>query len=207
MNTGNPIDPSAVFVLPTDDEEFVRLDRLVRTLHALNYLMHRVRGNLLLKVHPRHVISVPTEHGLAFEEILRPCGLLPEQITLEIDTSRIENGNHLISAVNNYKARGFSIAVSHFGRHSTDFDLLAKIAPSIVEFDPNFLTSEAEVERSIKRIHELGSKVIIKGLNTHSFRAGAAVGEIDLLQATQPIRRLLHAQSEYSQIRLGKKAA
>lgn len=57
----------------------------MRTLHALNYLTKPSRGNLLLKVHTRHVLSVPSDHGHAFEEILKPCGLFPEQITLEIE--------------------------------------------------------------------------------------------------------------------------
>jgi EAL domain-containing protein (putative c-di-GMP-specific phosphodiesterase class I) len=192
------IDPATVFVLPTDDEEFIRLDRLVRTLHALNYLTHRVRGNLLLKVHPRHVASVPTEHGLAFEEILRPCGLLPEQITLEIDTSRIECSEHLIGATQNYKSRGFSIAVSHFGRKGTDFELLEKIAPSLVKFDRHLWNSESESEAAIKRIHTLGGKVLIKSLNTQALRQGANFGEIDLLQAYQPLRTLRHVGSENS---------
>lgn len=37
FSTRLPVRPEAVFVLPSDDEEFVYLDRLVRTLHALNY--------------------------------------------------------------------------------------------------------------------------------------------------------------------------
>lgn len=198
MKSNRAIDPAAVFVLPTDDEEFIRLDRLVRTLHALNYLTHRVRGNLLLKVHPRHVASVPTEHGLAFEEILRPCGLLPEQITLEIDSSRIENTEHLISAIQNYKSRGFSIAVSHFGRKNTDFKLLEQISPSLVKFDRQLWDSERESAAAIKRLHALGSKVLIKSLNTQALRQGASFGEIDLLQAEQALRTLLHVGSEHS---------
>lgn len=198
MKSQRPIDPAAVFVLPTDDDEFIRLDRLVRTLHALNYLTHRVRGNLLLKVHPRHVVSVPTEHGLAFEEILRPCGLLPEQITLEIDISRIENSEHLIVATQNYKSRGFSIAVSHFGRRHADFQLLRKIAPNLVKFDRTFWSSDSEGAAAIKLIHALGSKVLIKSKDTRDLRDNTFFGEIDLLQTYQPLRTLLHVGTDNS---------
>lgn len=52
LRHGTPLDPHSVFVLPYDDEEFIYLDRLVRTLHALNYLHHPERSNLLLKVTP-----------------------------------------------------------------------------------------------------------------------------------------------------------
>lgn len=86
-------------MLPSDAEEFVYLDRLVRTLPALNYLTQPVRGKLLLRVHARHLLSVPANHGLAFEEIPRPCGLFPDQISLEIDTDQVSDPAHFSRAV------------------------------------------------------------------------------------------------------------
>ena len=99
LSTRIPLLPEAVFVLPTDDEEFIYLDRLVRTLHALNYLTKPAQGNLLLKVHTRHVLSVPSDHGLAFEEILKPCGLFPDQITLEIEIDSSADSERLVPSI------------------------------------------------------------------------------------------------------------
>jgi len=53
--TNQKLDSEAVFKLPGDDGEFIFLDRLVRTLHTLNYLTYPERhsgGLLLLKVQP-----------------------------------------------------------------------------------------------------------------------------------------------------------
>jgi EAL domain-containing protein (putative c-di-GMP-specific phosphodiesterase class I) len=186
-----PLAPEAVFVLPTDDVEFVYLDRLVRTLHALNYLTNPTRGNLLLKVHPRHVQTVSADHGLAFEEILRPCGLIPEQITLEIDTSPIEDTLHLIKAVDNYRSRGYSIAISHFGRNKLDFTLLRDLHPDIVKLDPLLLSSSRPLKRIIANLHDLPSRVMIEGIHTSAMRKGAVAGQIDLLQAYAPLLRLV----------------
>jgi len=181
--------PEAVFVLPSDDEEFVYLDRLVRTLHALNYLTKVPRGNLLLKVHTRHLLSVPAHHGLAFEEILRPCGLFPEQITLEIDDT-----DHLVRAIASYRSRGYGIAVSHFGRSKLDFGLLGELEPDIVKLDLGLLSSSRPLDRIIDSLHKLPCQVMIEGKETLALRKTATAGQIDLLQAHAPLLRLLHAR-------------
>ncbi|UCV06036.1 EAL domain-containing protein [Dechloromonas denitrificans] len=185
--------PEAVFVLPTDDEEFVYLDRLVRTLHALNYLTKPARGNLLLKVHPRHVLSIPAHHGLAFEEILRPCGLFPEQVTLEIDTDGILETDHLIRAVTSYRSRGYGIAIGQFGRSKLDFGLLRELQPDIVKLDHFLLSSARPLKRIVDCLHQLPSRVMIEGKDTNTLRRIEIAAEIDLVQANVPARRLLHA--------------
>lgn len=192
LSNNIPLIPEAVFVLPTDDAEFVYLDRLIRTLHALNYLTNPIRGNLLLKVHPRHVQSVSADHGLAFEEILRPCGLFPEQITLEIDANRIEDTQHLIRAIDNYRSRGYGIAISHFGRSKLDFSLLRELRPDIVKLDPLLLSSSRPLKRIIDNLHGLPSQVMIESIHTAAMRKGAVASQIDLLKAYAPLRRLLH---------------
>lgn len=192
------LEPHAVFVLPSDDAEFIYLDRLVRTLHALNYLTHHVRGNLLLKVHPRHVMSVPSDHGLAFEELLRPCGLIPEQITLELDIDGIEAEDHLQLAVANYKQRGYRIAIHRFGRASLNYELLARLEPRIVRLDPSLLESPQQLEEATRRIQALGALTLIEGVDTRALRQGAQASSIDLLQAHAPLRRLIHDKDQTS---------
>lgn len=183
LTCGRTLDPASVFVFPANDSEFVYLDRLVRTLHALNYLTQRVRGNLLLKVHQRHVLSVPADHGLAFEELLRGCGLLPEQVTLEIDGEGIDDVEHLKRAVANYKARGYGIAIARFGHASIDFALLEALGPDIVKLAPALLGSSRPLPRLIARLHGLGARVMIEGIDTRALRRGAAENGIDLLQS------------------------
>ncbi len=193
LSSRQPIAAEAVFVLPTDDAEFVYLDLLVRTLHALNYLTRPTRGNLLLQVHARHVMSVPADHGLAFEEILRPCGLFPEQITLEIDIEGVDDTPHLIKAVANYRSRGYGIAISHFGRRQLDFGILRELRPDIVKLDSLLLSSARPLQRIIDTLRNLPAQVMIEGIDTSAMRKGAQAENIDLLQAHAPARRLLHS--------------
>lgn len=193
LTTRNPVSADAVFVLPANDEEFVYLDRLVRTLHALNYLTHQVLGDLQLKVHRRHIMSVPSDHGLAFEEILRPCGLLPEQITLDLDGDGLEDTKHFLHAVANYRQRGYGIALSRFGHSSIDFGLLREARPDIVKLDPLLLASARPLDRLIDQIHELGALVQIEGGNAGQWRSFAKAANIDLIQPRQPLERRLPA--------------
>lgn len=188
------LEPEAVFVLLSDNDEFIYLDRLVRTLHALNYLIYlnrRSRGTLLLRVHPRHVARVAVCHGLAFEEVLRTCGLLPEQITLELEIDGVEDTAHLIRAIANYRSRGYGIAVGRFGRREINFTLLQEISPAIVKLDPLLLSSTRPLRSMVDRLHELGAQVMIEGLDSDALRKDAQESGADLLQLLTPPRRPL----------------
>lgn len=184
-NNHRLLEPDAVFVLPGDDAQFVYLDRLVRTLHTLNYLTYRhrrARGTLLLRVHPRHVASTPTGHGLAFEEVLRTCGLLPEQITLEIEIDGTDDAAHLLRAVDNYKRRGYAIAVGRFGRRASNFDLLREVGPAIVKFDPSLTGASTPLAPLVERVHGFGAQVMLGGNDSDALWTLAHDSGVDLLQ-------------------------
>ncbi len=189
LSSGNPVSPDAVFVLPADDDEFVWVDRLVRTLHALSYLAHPVPGTLLLKVNRRHVMSVPSDHGLAFEAILHACGLSPQQITLEIDADGLEDVDHFSRAIAAYRQRGYVIALSGFGRTSVDLSLLSTLHPDIVKFDRLLLASARPLEYLVDRIHDLGASVAIEGPGELHWQPFAGATRADLIQRFQPVDR------------------
>ncbi|MGE5384839.1 MAG: EAL domain-containing protein [Betaproteobacteria bacterium] len=205
FSTWQPVRHEAVFVLPSDNEEFVYLDRMVRTLHALNYLTHQLRGNLLLKVHPRHVASVPAHHGLAFEEILRSCGLAPEQITLELRIDGVEDPEHLKRAVDNYRSRGYGIAIHRLGTSPVNLGLLTELRPDVVKLDATLMATTQPLQRLIDQLHEAGARVMIEGSDNKTLCRGAAALDIDLLQShptthrplalTQPPVRRVHRAS------------
>jgi len=189
LSSGNPVSPDAVFVLPADDDEFVWVDRLVRTLHALSYLAHPVPGTLLLKVNRRHVMSVPSDHGLAFEAILHACGLRPQHITLEIDADGLEDVDHFSRAIAAYRQRGYVIALSGFGRTSVDLSLLSTLHPDIVKFDRLLLASARPLEYLVDRIHDLGASVAIEGPDDSHWQPFAGATRADLIQRYQPVDR------------------
>ena len=134
--TRRHIASDTIFTLPTNATDFIFLDRLVRTLHTLNYLIYGARqsdGLLLLKVHPQHVASVHAGHGLAFEEILRGCGLLPKQITLELELDGQNDHAHFRQAVGNYQARGYGIAISTNQAEAFDPATVHAVRPNLLK--------------------------------------------------------------------------
>ena len=199
IGNGHPLNTEAVFAVPNNDEELIFLDRLVRTLHTLNYLTYRerhFRELLLLKVHPRHVASVATDHGLAFEEILRACGLLPGQITLELKIGGVESLTHLLRAIDNYKSRGYSIAIDAVGLRELDDKLLQTISPSCIRLDSQYFDLEHHQRPSLDSLRNLGVKLLVEGVNTEFSRKNACKNGIDFLQVGSSARRLLHASPE-----------
>ena len=182
---GQPLDASGVFMLASADEDYVYLDRLIRTLHALNYLTRPVRGNLLLSVHPRHVLGVAGNHGLAFEEILRPCGLVPDQITLELDVAGVQDEERLIRAVDSYRARGYGIAI---GGPAASFGqgLMQRLRPDIVRLGPGLPGDPASLNAFCGQLHAMGAQSLMEGAATGSLHGEALATDIDLVQAYLP---------------------
>lgn len=91
----------------------VHLDRLSRTLHALNFLAQQQHtgGYLQVAVHPRHLQAVSNQHGLVYEAILKRCGLGPADIVLDIDLTEIDLSGQGAQALANYRQRGYRLAL------------------------------------------------------------------------------------------------
>jgi EAL domain-containing protein (putative c-di-GMP-specific phosphodiesterase class I) len=111
---GSTLDAEGAYALCPDDEAVIHFDRLVRTLHALNFLAQRRQtgGFLQLTVHLRHLLAVASKHGLVFEAILKRCGLAPVDIVLEVADVRSAAGERLSTAVASYRERGYRIALT-----------------------------------------------------------------------------------------------
>jgi len=113
-STGNLLNIDSIFNSLDNIDQIVHLDRLVRTLHSLNYLQ-QFDGQehlLSLQVQPRHIISVTEDHGKTFEAILSDCGLKPERVLLH--TRLLDNASlpHFNKALGSYSQRGYNIGVS-----------------------------------------------------------------------------------------------
>lgn len=132
-----PVTPASVFSVPSTADEVIYLDRLCRTLHALNFLLQggEQKAALSLNVHPRHVAAVNTDHGRAFESVLRQCGLSPSGIVLELSSRALHQPQHLVEAVANYRQRGYQIALDGV-RQVPDIAHLQALQPDWIKFDP-----------------------------------------------------------------------
>lgn len=133
---GTPVASDAAYARHDSAEAIVHFDRLCRTLHALNFLGQRrhAGGYLQLPIHPRHLLAVQSQHGLVYEAILKRCGLAPEDIVFAIDANALPDAPHLPGALENYRQRGYRLALSA-PVELAGVARLAGFAPDIVRID------------------------------------------------------------------------
>lgn len=136
------LDISKLALAASDRGEIVYLDRLTRTLHALNYLAEDLRGDLHMSVNPRHLLEVHGNHGAVFEQILSKCGLETDRIVLEI-SEYVSNKEHLQLAIAGWRQRRYKIAFDGFNVSQAQIARVLKHRPDIVKVDIRALDSVA----------------------------------------------------------------
>jgi len=171
-----------------EDEEVVFLDRLCRTIHALNFGAQLPSAKqLLLNVTARHLLVV-RDHGTAFEAVLKQVGLSTERLVIQMSGEHLEL-DVLRAAFQNFRSRGFRVALDHFGRGASNVDRLWALQPDIVRLEGAHLQAAAGDRRvrtalarfvQVARSHD--AKVIIPGLDTEALVVLAREAGADWLQ-------------------------
>lgn len=107
------LSPWALFSSNADDDRLVALDRLARTVHALNFLSS-VEGDglLFLNVHGRLLAAVSSDHGAAFRKVVDALGLPPERIVIETPLEASSQPDLLAFVLRNYRNNGFQVAIN-----------------------------------------------------------------------------------------------
>lgn len=155
--------------------KLVEFDRVSRTLHVLNFKqIYAENGSLFLNVHPKLLISV-TEHGKVFERILHANSVPTERVVIEIDEGLVEYDKQLSEAIDNYRDRGYKIALDHFGNNHSHVDRLWKLSPDFVKLDLRII-QQAETNERIKKllpslvnlIKQIGAEPVITGIETQA---------------------------------------
>lgn len=165
---GDSLTAAEVFLHPQSPEKLVYLDRLCRTLHALNYLQQSRSGAglLFLNIEPRHVRAVGSGHGLVFETILKRCGLSPERIIFELRAGDITGDAALVEALAAYRSRGYRIAIDQAGPDIGN-EILESLRPELVKFDVRKLErwrgelpADTVAEQAARRAKDVGAEIV-----------------------------------------------
>ena len=107
------LSPWALFSSNADDTRLIALDRLARTVHALNFITSVQDDSLLfLNVHGRLLAAVSEDHGAAFRKVVDALGLPPERIVIETPVSASSQPDLLAFVLRNYRLNGFRTAVN-----------------------------------------------------------------------------------------------
>lgn len=182
---------SPLFAFDFSDKQgrLVKLDRIARTLHMLNYInLPGYRGLLFLNVHPKLLVSV-NAHGKVFERILHAHSVPTQQVVIEVLENVIEVDKQLLEATTNYRDRGYKIAIDAFGSRHTNIDRLWRISPNFIKLDIS-LVHEAEINPKVRRVlsrlieisNDLGAQAIVQGIENETQHQIALDAGATLLQ-------------------------
>lgn len=167
--------PEFAFTYAEQAGKLVQFDRVSRTLHVLNFRqIYAENGLLFLNVHPKLLIAV-NAHGKVFEQILHANSVPTNRVVIEIQEGLIEQEKQLTEAIDNYRDRGYRIAIDRFGSTQSHIDRLWKFAPDFVKLDFS-LIQKAETNQRVQRIlpglikmiKDLGAQPIIAGIETQA---------------------------------------
>ncbi|MDO9204794.1 EAL domain-containing protein [Methylotenera sp.] len=167
--------PEFAFTYAEQAGKLVEFDRVSRTLHVLNFRqIYAENGLLFLNVHPKLLISV-NAHGKVFERILHANSVPTSRVVIEIQEGLVEQDKQLAEAINNYRERGYQIAIDRFGSEQSHIGRLRKFSPDFVKLDLNLIQKAENNERVrkvlpglIKMIQDIGAKPVITGIETQT---------------------------------------
>ncbi len=185
---GSPITPPALFALPEEEADVVRLDRLSRALHVENFSRQAAPGWLFLNINP-HVVMHGSDYGSFFGELLTRCDLPPHRVVVEILEHAIEDVGRLAEAVAFYRELGCLVAIDDFGAGHSNFDRILRLRPDIVKLDRSLLAEAGPgtlarriLPRLVAMLHEAGAMVVMEGVESREQALLALEANADMVQ-------------------------
>jgi EAL domain-containing protein (putative c-di-GMP-specific phosphodiesterase class I) len=141
---GEGLSPWRLFSGFADEAQLVRLDRLCRAVHTLNYLLLPPRAapnRLFLNVHERLLYAVADGHGAFFREVLTRVALPTTSIVIDIPRLPPSEFDLLAKVANNYRQAGFRVSLNS---NSVDEAqrIVRAIGPDFVRLDAHALRGD-----------------------------------------------------------------
>lgn len=161
--SGNAVAADALIRLQTSEEAAVAMDRLYRLLHMLNHLaVARGDESLWVPLSQRHLLAVEGGHGGFFEEVLLACGMGPERLVMLVNAQATGEADwsHVATACENYRARGFGIAI-HAGERAADLEHRI-----LHELQPDWLAAPAGLVAAVRALAPAIPVVALGGFET-----------------------------------------
>ncbi len=178
---GADLSPWQLFADAAVDSDLVTLDRLCRTVHALNYFgRYDAQVPLVLNVDARLLQAVPERHGEFFGKVLALLGIEPSRIVIEIHTTKLLDLSQLKQVLASYRRHGFRVAVNADSviharslAHLLTPDLLMIYASA---FSPDTLA------RQVESLQDAGVPVAVKHIETAEAHAVAVAAGVNWIQ-------------------------
>jgi EAL domain-containing protein (putative c-di-GMP-specific phosphodiesterase class I) len=173
------LSPWQVFALAACDDELVRLDRLCRTVHALNYFSADAGDRRLhLLVEYRLLTTVPDDHGRAFERVLASFEVRTKRVVIDLPAEASGNASLLARVIANYRHHGYAVAARALpGKLET----VAALRPDIVRLDPRDHPA-GDLRGAIALARSCGARALVERLESRRALERALDAGADLVQ-------------------------
>ncbi|NWK78774.1 EAL domain-containing protein [Aquitalea sp. LB_tupeE] len=134
---GGQLIPTVLFAAETSPRRSVFLDRQLRCLHLLNFLLQHPGPDLILSlnVNAQHLVNVSEAHGQFFAEVLQQLNIPASHICLEVVEDAVSDPLRLLEAVQRYRSLGFKIALDDFGQGASNLERVWLLEPDYVKLD------------------------------------------------------------------------
>ncbi len=171
-----------MFSRAVDDLALVKLDRLTRTLHALNYFPQAADdAKLIVHVEYRLLGAIAAEHGAVFESILESLGVKPERVVISLPNTALSNPSTLVRSILNYRNRGYGVIVHVNGLSDPGLGRLFLAEPQFVQFDLPKPEDYDATRQFVRALHRNGYQVLARKVETLEQAEVAADIGFDLL--------------------------
>jgi EAL domain-containing protein (putative c-di-GMP-specific phosphodiesterase class I) len=177
----NTLSPWGIFSMIASDAALVRLDRLCRSVHILNYFGHAPADHaLFLRVEPRLLKSVTHDHGRIFGEVLEHCRIATSKVVIVIPQEATADADLLARVIANYRSRGYRLAVACTSHH--DIAPLESLRPDFLRVDVRQVSSEQQLKQFIDNVHGWGGRALVTHIESAGDRMAALRAGTDAMQ-------------------------
>ena len=172
---GSPLTPMQLFAQQMDEAEAIHLDRLCRALHIQNFVRAADDESwLFLNVSPAASVR-GRQYGEFFGKFLEQTGLPAERVVIEVLEAPSLNDQELAASVACYRELGCLIAIDDFGVGHSNFGRVWQLKPHMIKLDRSTLTTALNdtatrrvLPRLVNILHEVGSLVLVEGVENES---------------------------------------
>lgn len=159
----------ATFFAAVEPRDRAMVDALCRQLHLRNLgQLDRPSAGIFLNFDPSLFdnASVTALEADRIERLAYRVGLEPDRIVCEITEKKASNRAALLAVVEDFRARGFRIAVDDYGAEDSDIERIRLLRPDIVKFDGEWVLPYMESRAGLDLLREVVSRFRASGIMT-----------------------------------------
>ena len=176
------LSPWQVFAGAASDEELVRLDRLCRTVHAINYFASAsAAARLFLGVEARLLSAVESDHGRVFGRVLTSFGESAKRVVIQLPATVNRNTVLVGHVIANYRHCGYGVAMTLRPGDAAAFEHVALFRPDFVRLRATDHAG-SELHDVVQRVHAAGALALVSHIETADQLMGARDAGADLVQ-------------------------